>query len=140
MGRIIKESPANRDEPEPVRERLPSEPPRDPTAKEQLLEALLPGEAVEAIVFGNWGWSGYNEPKPPPIPADFRGRILSLEEASPLLDLFSFSCGFGSPRTYETFIWTNRRVGLIETYDGRSELVWVPRNPTTAKPYMIGGG
>jgi len=37
-------------------------------AYDDLIDELQEGEQVEAIVFGDWGWDGFDEPKPKPVP------------------------------------------------------------------------
>lgn len=59
-----------------------SEDNQDETAYSDLLEALRPGETVEAITFCDW--MGY-ERDPGFVPADKRGVALTLEEARPFM-------------------------------------------------------
>ena len=62
------------------------------SAYDEMIAELEPGETVEAIVFGAWGWGSppgpdgvwpeaYGEPMPPPVPLDMRGRCLSQDDA-----------------------------------------------------------
>jgi len=110
-----------------------------------LMDKLDAEESVEAIAFGNWGWDwedgepGYGEPDPPPVPFDKRGIILSLEEARPLMQTWSFYGGYGSPECYAVYIWTNERVIWVTQYDGATMLSSAPRNPIACMPVMPGG-
>ena len=109
------------------------------TAYTELMESLHAGETVEAIVFGEWGWGdGYCEPKPPPIPTDKQGVLLTLEEAKPLMQEWQFDTGFGSPDCYPVYIWTSARVFWAAEYDGSTRLVSIPRAPEAIMPGMSG--
>lgn len=109
------------------------------SAYNDLMEEMEPGETVEAIVFGEWGWGGYGEPKRPPVPQDKRGRVLSIDEARPLMDRWSFNGGFGAPDCYAVRIWTNQRVLWVTQYDGSTRLDSTPRHPVGYMPDMPGG-
>ena len=91
------------------------------SAISDLTELLEDGEVVEAIVFGPWGWeaapldddewkAGFGEPSSTPVPFDKRGVVLTLNEAMPLMEEWSFRGGFGAPACYATYVWTNHRV------------------------------
>ena len=105
----------------------------------ELMQFLEDGETVEALVFGDWGWGGYHEPEPPPVPQGKKGKLLSLEEARPLMAGWTFYCGYGAPECYAVNIWTNKRVIWVTQYDGSTTLNSAPRNPTAALPDMPGG-
>lgn len=110
-------------------------------AYDELMEFLEDGEAVDAVVFGDWGWGwdGCGELGKEYVPNEKRGRILSLEAARPLMDGWSFEGGFGAPECYAVYIWTNRRVIWVTQYDGSTRLDSAPRNPSPVMPYMPGG-
>ena len=108
-------------------------------AYQELKEMLNENEVVEAIVFGNWGWGGYMEPEPPPVPMDKKGKILSLEEAKSLMLTWSFMGGFGAPECYAVNIWTNQRLIWVTQYDGATSLSSALRNPSEGMPDMPGG-
>lgn len=99
---------------------------------------LLEGETIEAVVFGNFGDSYSVEPEDggargevdPPIPKEFRKKILSFEEAYPHGEGWKFYSGFGTSETYNAHIWTNLRVLFVHEYDGSTYLESVPRSPT----------
>ena len=123
-----------------------------PCAYDELMAYLEPGEVVEAIVFGAFGWGswddddegsnsmGYHEDMLKEfIPWDKRGKVLTLEEARPHMQCWSFDGGFGAPECYATYVWTNQRVIWVTQYDGSTGLDSMPRNPVACVPSMPGG-
>jgi hypothetical protein len=94
-------------------------------------------EPIEAIVIGNYGWDGYEEPEPK-ISEDKRGIILKPEEALNLLSQ-QYHGGFGAPDCYAVYIWTPTKVYWITQYDGATGLDSAPRNPENILPDMPGG-
>jgi hypothetical protein len=119
-------------------------------AYNDLIKILTDGEVVEAIVFGAWGWGsepkdgenwepGHKEPPRPPVPFEKRGILLSLEEAQPFMDGWTFYGGYGAPACYAANIWTNKRVIWVTQYDGATTLDSAPRNPVASIPSMPGG-
>jgi hypothetical protein len=108
-------------------------------AYEDLRNELDADEAVEAVVFGEWGWGGYSEPDPAPVPGNIQGVVLTLDEAMPYFEGWSFDGGFGAPECYATYIWTNRRVLWVTQYDGATSLESAPRHPVACNPDMPGG-
>jgi hypothetical protein len=117
-------------------------------AWEDLEKALEPGETVEALVFGNWGWSyedkpaagAYGEPDPPPVPVEMRAKVLTPDEAKPFMAGWSFFGGYGSPECYAVRVWTSRRILWVTQYDGSTSLDSAMRNPEPHLPDMPGGG
>jgi len=108
-------------------------------AYEQLIEYLREDEVIEAIQFGEWGWGGYKEPEPNPIPHELFGKILTLESAEPYMRGWSIYGGFGSPECYSLNAYTNHRVIWITQYDGATGLDSMPRHPKGGNlPYMPG--
>jgi len=105
----------------------------------ELLDEMQEGEQVEAIVFGNWGWDGFEEPIPKPVPIKKRNKILTLEQAKPYMKGWSFNGGYGAPECYAVYIWTNQRVLWVTQYDGATRLYSMPRNPIACNPGMPGG-
>jgi len=109
-------------------------------AYNDLMRELEEGETVEGIVFGEYGWGGFGEEDcDNPIPKDKIGVLLTLEEAKPLMDGWSYDGGYGSPDCYATYVWTNQRVIWVTQYDGSTNLDSAPRNPVTCMPDMPGG-
>jgi len=116
----------------------------------ELLGYLEPGETVESLVFGAWGWGrepedggpwelADDEPLPPPVPLDKRGVPLTLVDAGPMMLAWKFRGGYGAPTCYATWIWTDRRVIWVTQYDGSTRLSSMPRHPCNSMPYMPGG-
>ena len=121
-------------------------------AYSELLAYLEPGEVVEAIVFGAFGWGSWDEDDEGSnamgyqedmlkefIPWNKRGKLLTLEEAKPHMQCWSFDGGYGAPECYATYVWTNQRVIWVTQYDGSTCLDSMPRNPVACVPDMPGG-
>jgi len=109
-------------------------------AYNDLMRVLEEGEIVEAIVFGEFGWSGFGEEDiNNPIPKDKIGVVMTIEEAKPLMDGWSYFGGYGSPDCYATNVWTNQRIIWVTQYDGSTNLDSAPRNPKDGVPDMPGG-
>jgi hypothetical protein len=109
-------------------------------AYHDLMNELEEGEIVEGLVFGDYGWSDFGEEDcDNPIPQNKRGVLLTLEEAKPLMDGWTYHGGFGSPDCYATYVWTNKRIIWVTQYDGSTCLDSTPRHPISCKPNMPGG-
>jgi hypothetical protein len=104
-----------------------------------LLDEMKEGEQIEAIVFGDWGWEGYGEPVPNPVPTTEKNKVLTIEQAKPYMKGWSFNGGTGAPQCYAVRIWTNQRVLWATQYDGDTHLDSAPRNPIDCVPDMPGG-
>jgi hypothetical protein len=107
-------------------------------AYEDLMKFLDEGEAVEALVFGEYGWGGYSEDTIF-VPKDKQGVLLTLEDAKPMMDGWTYYGGYGAPQCYATYVWTNKRVIWVTQYDGSTDLCDAPRSPIACKPNMYGG-
>ena len=103
-----------------------------------LIEYLEDGEAIETLVFGEYGWGGYGEDTEF-IPKEKQGVLMTLEEAKPMMHGWTYDCGYGSPQCYATYVWTNRRVIWVTQYDGPTTLNSAPRHPINCIPDMPGG-
>ncbi len=104
----------------------------------QWLEAESEGASIEAVVFGEMGWHGYNE-EPYTVPGLIpKGILLTLEQAMPWLSI-KFDSGYGSPGCPAMYAWTAKHVYLIVQYDGTTSITSVPRDPTATIPTMPGG-
>lgn len=68
-----------------------------------------------------------------------QGEVLTLDEALPLCEGWSFIGGHGTSECPPTNIWTHDRVYFVDVYDGATSIQWVPRNPTAYMPTMPGG-
>lgn len=113
---------------------------RSDSAYAELMKELEAGEKVEGIVFGKYGWGGFGEDEiSDPIPQDKIGKLMTLDEARPYMQSWSFIGGFGSPDCYATYIWTNKRILWVTQYDGSTCLDSAPRNPVDCIPDMPGG-
>ena len=107
-------------------------------AYKDLKDFLQKDEKVEAIVFGPWGWDGYEESEYSP-PEKRRNKVLTLRQAKPFMQGWSFYGGYGAPSCPAVYIWTNIRVIWVTEYDGSTTLNSAPRNPCECKPEMPGG-
>lgn len=116
----------------------------------QLNELLINDEHILYVVLGAWSWNIMPDPNDeeyepewgepdPPVPPDVRGRLLSPEEAEPLMQNWSAYGGYGSPDCYATYAWTNKRVFYISQYDGATHWNSIPRHPEACRPKMPGG-
>jgi hypothetical protein len=103
------------------------------------MKELDKDETVEAVIFGKYGWEGYDEPKPAPIPKDKQKILMTLEEAEPYMQEWEIYGGYGAPNAYAMYVWTNKRVMWITQYDGSTSLDSMPRNPIACNPKMPGG-
>ena len=94
------------------------------------LEQAAGDEAIEAVSIGNaWG-----EPNP------YAGRLLSWEDAGPLLDV-DFDDVIGCAGCPPVTAWTATRVLFVHEYDGATGLRSLPRNPSAAhRPEFDGTG
>ena len=108
-------------------------------AYDDLVKFLDDDEKVEALVFGPYGWDGYEEPENQPVPKDKRGVVLTLEEAKPFMQGWSYYGGYGAPKCYASYIWTNQRVIWVTQYDGATGMDGAPRHPVNIVPDMPGG-
>lgn len=106
-------------------------------AYDDLMKVMQEGEEVESIVFGAWGWNGFQLPRNINHPPE--GVAMSIDDAMPHMEGWSFNGGFGAPDCYAVYIWTNRRVLWVTEYDGSTCLDSAPRNPCDVIPDMPGG-
>jgi hypothetical protein len=103
------------------------------------MEYLKDGETIEAVVFGKYGWGGFDEDEESPVPSNVQEKVLTLAEAEPYMHGWSFYGGYGAPECYAVYVWTNQRVIWVTQYDGATNLSSAPRNPTPCTPTMPGG-
>ena len=108
-------------------------------AYDELMNFLEDGEVVEGIVFGEYGWGGYGEEEDHKVQKEHQGKLMSIEEAKPLMDGWSFDGGYGAPECNATYIWTNQRCIWVTQYDGSTNLDSMPRHPIDCMPNMPGG-
>lgn len=116
-------------------------------AYDELLEFLDDNEYLVSIVFGEYGWgddvSGESWGFPAdnsakPVPSNKKFKVLTFQEAKPLMDGWSFYNTYGIPKCYAVTIWTNKRVIWVTQYDGSTKLSSAPRNPIDHVPTMPG--
>lgn len=108
-------------------------------------------EPIEGIVFGRWCWdedekeyfsenSPYFTQKSRIIPNSMKYKCLTVHEAQPLMNGWTFYSGYGFPQTYATYIWTTNHIIWVSEYDGSTKLDYAPRNPTNIVPFIPGDG
>jgi hypothetical protein len=83
-------------------------------------------EPIEAVVIGEMPWGDYRaEGKPVCV----KGKILTAEEATPMLD-YEYDSGYGAPDCHAINVYTPTRVIYCAQYDGATWLESIMRNPT----------
>jgi hypothetical protein len=103
------------------------------------IEEMANGAKIEGVVIGEMGWGDYGSDGVPNYEKQPKGKLLSWDEARPLLD-YEFHAGFGAPSCNAVCAWTKYRVIGISQYDGSTAPFWMPRNPVDYMPEMQGGG
>jgi len=104
------------------------------------LLSMAENEEIEAVVIGEMGWGDYNSETVPDYASHPRAKVLSWEEAKPLLD-YEFNRGFGAPGCEAVWAYTKSWVIAIAQYDGATWPYRIPRNPTEGiMPQMQGDG
>lgn len=83
-------------------------------------------EPIEAITFGLTEY----EDHPSQEVLALCGRLLTIEEAAPLLDE-EFDESFGAFQGRPCYAWTATRVYFVHAYDGSIRLRSVPRHPAS---------
>ena len=73
------------------------------------------------------------------IPSEAVGEVMPFNDAKQYLERFDCYHGVGYPRTYAFYVWTEKSVIFVATYDGATWLEKVPRNPCSVLPKLIGG-
>jgi hypothetical protein len=108
--------------------------------KKELLKQA-DGEPIEAVVIGfidGYDWGDLRDQRHE-ISDEMRNRVLSWEEAAPLLD-YGSDWGFGSVSCHAIVAWTATKVFFVVQYDGATDVDSVPRHPIDHEPEMPGGG
>jgi hypothetical protein len=112
-------------------------------AYKNLIDFLREDEHVINIVFGDYGQNNigfeFEDYDSLPIKKELKGKLLTLEEAKPLMESWSFCKGFGTVECYAVYIWTNKRVIWVSQYDGSTWLSSAPRDPIVCIPKISGG-
>lgn len=104
----------------------------------QWIEYEAKGEEIVGVVIGEMGWGDYGSDAVPEYETHPRGKVLSWNEAAPLLD-YDFNNGHGAPGCEAIYAWTTNHVIYISQYDGSTAPSRIPRNPTDIMPEMPGG-
>jgi len=102
-----------------------------PNFIEDILEAV-DEEAILAVVIQDTIYEDYytyKDPRDTPSLIAAIGKVLTLEEAFPLLD-YEYYDGFGSMDCHDVLVYTETKVFYIHEYDESTRLRSVPRNPT----------
>ena len=107
-------------------------------AWDDLMQYLGDDESIEAVVFGSWGRDD-SELADLAIPFEKRNIVLSIEEAKSFLKREWRFKNFQSLTCYAAYIWTNKRIIWVRTYDGATWLDSAPRNPEYCVPHLSGG-
>ena len=96
------------------------------TAYTDLLKQLGRDEKVEYVKFIYY--MGYYDENPYDVPLE---TLLTFEQAIPHLskEWRFIKEEYGSPKTYYTYIWSNKYVYYTWEYDGQTALHSIPRNP-----------
>jgi hypothetical protein len=95
------------------------------------------GEEIEAVVIGLMGGQSYYEDR---IGKDWpKGKMLSWEEAAPLLD-YTFDDGIGGNGCHAVYAWTANKVIAIAKYDGSTWAFSIPSHPIDCMPELHGDG
>ena len=105
----------------------------------QDIEEAADGDAIEAIVIGEFGWGGWGGfDESNPIPKDKRNVVLTWDQARPLLD-YQYHIGYGAPDCHAITVWTESKVMWVTQYDGATRVSTAPRHPIDHEPEMPGG-
>ena len=105
--------------------------------KDDILEAAA-GELIVGAVIGVMDWGDYHSDKVPQYELQPKNKLLSWEEALPLLD-YEYNTSYGAPECNAVYVWTENNVIFVSQYDGATSLHAIPRNPKDAAPEMPGG-
>jgi hypothetical protein len=92
------------------------------------VESVLNEEIIEAVAIGKPYSLDWDTPTP-----DYVGKLLSWEEARPILD-YEFDSGYGTASCHPIYVWTPTRIICIHEYDGSTSLRILPRHPTPCIP------
>lgn len=95
-------------------------------------------EPIEKVIIGEMGWNNYGE-EGKEIPKSKKGKVLSWEEARPMLD-YDYYTGYGAPDCHAVYAYTKSYVIFVSQYDGATGIESIPRKPVKCDPSMPGGG
>lgn len=101
--------------------------------RKDLEEALDEGERIEAVVIGEHDSDPNKYNDEPAHHADKLNRVLTWEEAAPILDE-EYDSSYGSAECWPFYAWTNTHVYFVCEYDGSTRISAIPRNPQDIAP------
>jgi hypothetical protein len=103
-----------------------------------MIERAAAPDPIIAVVIGPFGrGDGFGEERiTRPVPVRV-GELLRWEEARPMLD-YEFDPGFGQPQCDAIYAWTENNVLFVDEYDGTTQVLPIPRNPTPAEARFPG--
>jgi len=96
-------------------------------------EELEKDEEIEAVVIGDREHGDFDT-----VNDKYKFKPIDWNTAKVLLD-YEFDSGYGLPECHPIYVWTNKRIFVVATYDGATWLHAIPRNPGPCKPEFIGG-
>lgn len=102
--------------------------------RKELEEGLDEGERIEAVVIGvhDRDENRFTDDPPARYP-DMLNRVLTWEEAAPILDE-EYDDGYGSAECFPFYAWTNTHIYFVREYDGSTHIGAIPRNPQDIAP------
>jgi len=96
-------------------------------------EELEKDEIVEAVVIGDKE-NGEDDK----VDDKYKFTPIDWDTAKVLLD-YEFENDWGFIDCHPIYVWTNKRIFVLATYDGKVWLQPIPRNPKPCNPLFIGG-
>jgi hypothetical protein len=109
--------------------------------KDEILEQA-DGEAINAIVVGEFGWgpepddSAYgflSSERRRPIPKKLKFIPVKWEEVADYLD-YNYDRDYGGPDCHKIYAWTNSWIIYVDEYDGATQVSRIPRHPVPCEP------
>ena len=101
--------------------------------RKELEEGLDEGERIEAVVIGEHDSDPNKYNDGPKREADKLNRVLTWEEAAPILDE-EYDDGYGSAECWPFYAWSNTHIYFVREYDGSTSISAIPRNPRDIEP------
>lgn len=95
------------------------------------LKAEIGDEHVESVSIGCW--AGYTKHE-----KHLDGKLLSWEEAKPILDYEYEPFSYGRGKCHSIYIWTEKRIIFVVSFDGYIMIKSIPRNPIAGLPETPG--
>jgi len=99
-----------------------------------MIEDEAGGDPIEAAVIGvHYNDENKYTDDPPARHPDKLNRVLSWEEAAPILDE-EYNNSYGGADCWPVTAWTANRVIYVTEYDGATGVTSVPRHPIDHEP------